>query len=224
MNAASTLRPEQTLSEMATHLPGASRVFHRHRLDFCCGGQRSLTEACAARGLDPALILAELRAEEGQGPAIDWSQRPLAELIDHILTRYHTPLRAELPRLRDMAAKVERVHADKSTCPRGLAEHLGRVIDAVEDHLKKEERVLFPLIAAGQGPAAGMPVMVMEREHVEHADDLRRTRALTGDLTPPPEACATWRALYLGLAQLERELMDHIHLENNVLFPRALER
>lgn len=211
------------LAEFATHLPGASRVFHRHRLDFCCGGRRSLAEACAKAQLDPERVLAELKAEGAAGEAAtDWSERPLGELIDHILTRYHEPLRAELPLLFSMAAKVERVHGDKPECPRGLAEHLKNVHENLDEHMSKEEQVLFPMLRAGAGGQARMPVGVMEREHDEHALDLQRTRELTTDLVPPPPACTTWRALYLRLSELERDLMEHIHLENNVLFPRAL--
>jgi regulator of cell morphogenesis and NO signaling len=127
-----------------------------------------------------------------------------------------------LPELIRMAAKVEVRHADKASSPRGLAELL-RVIHAdVSDHLQKEEQVLFPLILAGRGRAAIGPVQMMELDHDEHARNLQRVRRLTMDLTPPAEACTTWRALYLGLRQLEEELMVHIHLENNVLFRRAL--
>ena len=121
-----------------------------------------------------------------------------------------------------MAEKVERVHAKKPTCPRGLARHLERMLDAVEEHLAKEEQILFPLIRGGHGPKAQMPIRMMLQEHDDHGAALARTRALTNDLVPPMEACATWKALYLGLGELERDLHTHIHLENHVLFPRAL--
>lgn len=218
------LDPNTTLASLATRLPGASRVFHRHRLDFCCGGQRSLTAACVAKGLDPAELLAELEREEARPEDTDWSQASLTDLVNEILTRFHDPLRVELPELLAMARKVEAVHAEKEGCPLGLAAHLAQVIQDVDLHLEKEEQILFPLIVSGRGTHAGTPVSVLEREQDEHAADLRKTRALTDDLTPPAHACTTWRALYLRLAQLERDLMDHIHLENNVLFPRALGR
>lgn len=218
------LDPSATLASLAIRYPAASRVFHRHRLDFCCGGQRSLEAACLSKSLDPAQILAELESEESRSDERDWSAAPLQDLIKEILVRYHEPLRAELPELVAMARKVEAVHAAKPGCPKGLSAHLSQVLENVELHMQKEEQILFPMIGAGQGAHAGGPVSVMEREHDEHGGDLRRTRTLTGDLVPPPEACTTWRALYLRLAQLERDLMDHIHLENNVLFPRALGR
>lgn len=215
----------EPLARLATTRPAAARVFHRHRLDFCCGGERTLDEACRAAGLDPELLAREIEALEGRSePGLRWDERPLNELIDHILTRYHEPLREELPRLAAMASKVERVHADKPHAPHGLARHLGAMIEAVEDHLEKEEQILFPAIRAGHGQGLSMPIHVMEQEHDDHGASLRRIRALTADLVPPPDACTTWRTLYVGLEEFERELMDHIHLENHVLFPRSLAR
>jgi regulator of cell morphogenesis and NO signaling len=216
--------PLETLADLASRLPGASRVFHRHRLDFCCGGKRSLAEACRQCGLDPAALVAELASEgAGAGGAeVDWTERPLAELVDHILTRYHEPLRRELPELVRLARKVEGVHPDKAGCPLGLGDHLASVQDGLELHMRKEEQVLFPLVRARRGRQAGGPVGVLTHEHDEHAVGLRHTRALTGDLVAPRYACTTWRALYLRLEAFERDLMEHIHLENNVLFPRAL--
>ena len=117
---------------------------------------------------------------------------------------------------------MESRHADKASCPHGLRGHLEAVHAAVLDHLAKEEQVLFPAILAGRGRLVAGPISVMESEHDDHAADLRETRRLTADLVAPAEACTSWRALYLRLAAFEAELMDHIHLENNVLFRRVL--
>lgn len=217
------LSADRTLGELAASHAGASRVFHRHGLDFCCGGSAPLAEAAAAKGLDVSLLLAELRAEtERPGAFESWDQRPLGELVDHVLEHFHEAHRAEVPRLLAMARKVEAVHAEKPTCPRGLAAHLERMSVELEEHMQKEEQILFPMLRAGRGRAAMMPIQVMEQEHRDHGANLERLRALTNDYTPPAEACGTWTALFLGLAELERDLMEHIHLENNVLFPRAL--
>ena len=143
-------------------------------------------------------------------------------LIDHILTRFHEDHRAEVPRLLAMARKVEEVHGDKPACPTGLAAHLEHMNEELELHMQKEEEVLFPLLRAGRGRMAQMPIHVMEEEHEEHARNLARMRELAHGFVPPDEACNTWRALYLGLEELERDVMEHVHLENNVLFPRAL--
>ena len=214
--------PARTLEQIVTANPKAAETFVRHGLDFCCRGQRTLTQACAEDKLDVARVVRDLEAAQADRPVDDsWGARPLDQLITHILRTYHEPLRETLPGLVALARKVEHVHADKSDVPTGLAEHLERVRAAVESHLAKEEQILFPLILAGRGEIAYMPVKVMMEEHVDHGDNLRRTRALAHDFVPPAEACGSWRALYSGLAQLEGELWKHIHLENYVLFPRA---
>ncbi len=212
-----------TLSDIATTVPGAAAVFERHRLDYCCGGKRTLHDACRERDIDPAELADEIAgAACVADDSARWDRAPLDALITHLVEHYHARLRRELPRLIALATKVERVHAAKPSCPRGLREHLVAMADAVASHLMKEEQVLFPLISRHAGQI-GMPIRVLMHEHLDHGATLERTRALTRDLTPPADACATWRALYLGLAELEAELHRHIHLENNVLFPRALQ-
>lgn len=213
----------ETLGQLATTHPASTLVFLRHRMDFCCGGGRTLSDACLAAGLDPELVIAEIAAEESTEPSERWDEKPLPELIEFILGRYHEPLRADLPVLINAARRVERVHGNKANCPHGLASYLEQVDTEVRQHLLKEEQVLFPAILSGsRGVHVNMPIRVMMQEHDDHNANLQRLRELATDFSPPPEACATWRALYAGLQKLESELMDHIHLENNVLFPRAL--
>ena len=212
-----------TLAQVVAAGPAAARVLYRHRLDFCCGGQRTLGEACAEVGLNPETVLEEIEQESATTAPRPIPNDPV-ELVDYILARYHAPLRPELQRLYALAHKVEQVHAQKPTCPTGLAAHLADMAQAIESHLSKEEQILFPVIQAGQGHRAYMPVQVMMQEHLDHAANLRRMRELTADLRIPAEACATWRVLYEGLAALELDLMEHIHLENNVLFPGVLAR
>lgn len=214
--------PSDLLSDLATQHAGASRVFHRHGLDFCCHGRRRLDEACAAKDLDVEDVLAQLRASSRETAPERWDERPLETLVAHILATFHAAHRADLPRLVEMARKVERVHADKDSRPAGLAQHLETVRTELEAHMEKEEQVLFPLIVEGRGRTAATPIHVLELEHLDHARNLARLRELAHDFAPPADACSTWRALYLGLAALERDVMEHIHLENNVLFPRAL--
>ena len=210
-----------TLAELVSTQPAAARVLHRWRLDFCCGGQRALAEACATRGIDAGRVLAEI-AEAEQPPVDQPSDTSPAALVDFIIARYHEPLRAEVPRLCELATKVERVHAEKPTCPTGLAGHLDLMHEAIREHLAKEEQILFPLIRSGRAHLAHMPVRVMMQEHEDHAANLQRVRQLTCDLRVPEEACSSWRALYTGLHELELDLMKHIHLENNILFPAVL--
>lgn len=212
-----------TVARLAIRVPAASRVFMRHDIDFCCGGNRRLADACAARGLDPEAILDEIRAEEPDEGDTRWDEQPVEQLIDHILDTYHAPLRGELPRLGAMARKVLNVHGDKDP------ERLTALVEVYEGlaaelhpHMMKEENILFPWILSGNGATAGGPIQVMHVEHESAGAALERIRELTDDFTPPPGACNTWRALWLGLEQLDYDLRAHIHLENNILFPRAL--
>ncbi len=213
----------ETLGHVATTHPASTLVFLRHRLDFCCGGGRTLTEACRPLALEPAVVIEEIAAASAVKSRERWDERPLPELIDFILTRFHEPLRADLPALIAAAKRVEHVHGKKPSCPLGLASFLERVDEELRQHMAKEEQVLFPTIRDGRrGPNLHMPVRVMMQEHDDHGVQLQHMRALTNDFAPPPEACATWRALYAGLAKLEADLMEHIHLENNVLCSRTL--
>ena len=148
---------------------------------------------------------------------------PKSEFWDFTLTTYHRPLDEELPRLEAMARKVFTVHQDKDP------ERLGAIVSVytglkaeLEQHMEKEEQILFPMIQQGDGFQADGPIAVMQEEHESAGAALRRLRELTNDYTVPPEACNTWRALWHGLAALEESLHQHIHLENNILFPRAL--
>ncbi len=217
MNAATSL------AEIAVTHPSAARVFYEHHLDFCCGGRRSLEDACLERGLDWRDILEGIEARERFDlDAPRWDVQPLSALVDYIVRTYHQRLRRDLPVFIEMARKVEARHADKPGCPRGLVDELAEIHATVLDHLAKEEQILFPMIVRGMGAQASGPVHVMEVEHEHHREHLLRLRALTNNLTPPDIACTTWRALYAGLEQLEQDLMNHIHLENNILFPRAL--
>jgi len=222
-----TIDATTRIGEIATEYPLATRVFHRHGIDFCCGGGKPLADACAARGLDTDDVIAELQSEleTHKGAETRWDQQPLEDLIRHILVTYHEPLREELPRLAAMARKVKETHADKApdTLPQLLNVFLGLQAE-LESHMAKEEQILFPMILGGQGFMAGGPISVMEHEHESAGEALARLRELTGDYTVPAEACNTWRALWHGLAALEEALHEHIHLENNILFPRALSR
>jgi regulator of cell morphogenesis and NO signaling len=213
-----------TLGDLARINPHATRVFLRHRLDFCCGGKRTLAEACTNAGIDATAVLQEIasEAERGSAPA-NWELRSQAELADHIERHYHAALRRDLPPLIEAARRVERVHAKHAAVPSGLADVLAAFAAEMEGHMRKEETILFPMLRRGaRGEGVYMPVRVMEREHDAHAENLVKIRELTGDLKLPAEACATWTALYAGLENLEAELMQHIHLENNILFMRAV--
>lgn len=218
------------IREIAAGLPSSVRVFQRYRIDFCCGGRVPIGEACRKHGLDVAEVTTAIVASAASPAADhrDWAAEPLAALIDHIIATYHRPLRDELPRLEAMAGKVARVHGEH-------APFLTRVEDIVRDlvaelttHMGKEEMVLFPAIRAiGERRALApmwitAPMSVLEHEHDHAGALLGELRRLTAGYAAPDWACETLRALYDGLAALEATMHVHVHLENNVLFPRAL--
>ena len=212
------------VGELAALHPLATRVFARHQIDFCCGGGRPLSDVCEKQGLDVDTVMQEIARELApRENVVRWDQRPITELIDHIVNRYHAGLCEELPRLEAMARKVADVHGEKD--PVRLPRLLQAVLDLrgeLEPHMVKEEQILFPMIRRGQGSGANGPVAVMMREHETAGDLLKDIRELTNDYSVPPDACNTWRALWMGLEGLESDLHEHIHLENNILFPRAL--
>jgi regulator of cell morphogenesis and NO signaling len=217
---------QSQVGRIAAELPLSTRVFARYGIDYCCGGGISLDAACESRGLDTGAVLQEIERETTPAAAREpsWSEATLADLVTHILGAYHQPLKEELPRLEAMARKVLEVHRDKE--PEMLTELLSVYLGLraeLEPHMEKEEMILFPMIERGQGFLADGPMAVMKEEHDQVGRALKRLRELTNDYTVPPRACNTWRALWHGLAALEESLQQHIHLENNVLFPRALE-
>jgi len=209
---------QRKVGEIAAALPGATAVFRRFKLDFCCGGDVPLAEAAAKRGADLGAIRAALTALDATArmPAPEES----AALIDHIVARYHETHRQELPELIRLARKVERVHGEHPQAPRGLADLLEQVREELEAHMAKEEQVLFPLLRQGGHPMIGHPIAQMRHEHDHHGEQLRRLEALAGGFVLPEGACRSWQALYGGVAKLADDVMEHIHLENNVLFPR----
>ena len=193
---------DQPLGELALSIPRASALFRKYDMDYCCGGKQTLARAAARKELDVEVIEAELAKLAEQPIEKDWRSAPLAEIIDHIIVRYHDRHREQLPELILQATKVERVHADKPSVPKGL--------------------ILFPMIKQGMGSQAMGPISVMESEHDEAGELLEVIKHTTNNVTPPPEACTTWKAMYNGINELIDDLMEHISLENNVLFPRAL--
>lgn len=212
----------QMLSELAISVPRITEIFRKHRLDFCCGGKQTLKDACEKRHLNLKTIVDEIQKLHPQSSMNEFCDIPLSELTKYIVSRYHEDLRKRIPELIFLAEKVERVHKDHGSCPHGLTEQLNLMNTELTMHMMKEENVLFPLINSNRGNMAMMPIKVMGMEHDQHGKQLEALHQLTNDFIPPEGACATWRSLYAGLEDLEKELMEHIHLENNILFPRAL--
>jgi regulator of cell morphogenesis and NO signaling len=226
-----------TLADLAATSPSAIRILEQYGLDYCCGGKQAIEDACLSKGLAPEQILQEIDAAAVTAAVDrDWQTAPLDELVSHIVETHHAYLKLDLPVLEARIEKVVAVHGarDPQRLPRLLAVFAG-LRRELEAHLHKEEAILFPFIVQyGRAESRNQPVppvpfgsianpiAAMEREHVGAGDALAEIRELTSDFNPPAYACATVRALYDGLKSLEQDLHVHIHLENNILFPRAI--
>lgn len=207
----------RTVGDIAATLPGATAVFRRHKLDFCCGGDVPLRKAAAERGADIEAIEAALAALDRDGAAP--AATDTASLIAHIVARYHQTHRRELPELIRLARRVEAVHRGHPRVPTGLADTLETISGEIEEHMLKEEGMLFPLMLQGGHPMLMHPIAQMRHDHDAHGEALGRVDRITGGFRLPDDACRSWQALNTGTAKLAADLMEHIHLENNVLFP-----
>ena len=213
---------DQSMGNIARDIPGATAVLHSFKLDFCCGGARTLRSAAEKKGLNTAILLAGLERLQQRGEPQDiWAGTDLPGLIEHILTSYHDVHREQLPELIRLAQRVERVHGGHPECPAGLAAHLETMAQELEEHMAKEEQILFPMLTRGVDSMAVYPIQIMRAEHDDHGKSLERLDSLTRHYNLPDGACNTWQALYKGLQTFRRDLMDHIHLENNVLFTQV---
>lgn len=219
-----SITSESRVGEIATQHPLSTRVFSRYGIDFCCGGGLALSEACSKRGVDANAVITEIQQTLQSPEALNtkrWDSAPVQDLVNHILSQYHTPLHEELPRLEAMTRKVYRVHGDKEPEMLGsLLETYLHLKNEVDEHLREEEEALFPAILAGKDKPAPLLNAFVD-DHSEVGKDLAKIRAITRDFEVPANACNTWTALWHGLAALETDLHEHIHLENNVLFPKV---
>jgi regulator of cell morphogenesis and NO signaling len=213
-----TLTPDARVGDIADRLPGAAEVFRRHGISFCCGGKATLEQAATGARLPVDVLTGELQALVAAA-ATDAPQDTPA-LIEHILTRYHQTHRTELDWLIPLAEKVESVHGDHEEAPLGLTHALEALREELESHMAKEEQILFPMMRQGGHPMIVHPIAVMRHEHDSATDLLRGIEHVTRGLTLPEGACRSWTALYAGLAKLSDDLIRHIHLENDILFPR----
>lgn len=212
------------VADLARQHPATIRVFQRHGIDFCCGGKLALSDACAKRGLPLSGVLADLRAsvaDEKPGDEPNWSARPAVEIVGHILARYHAGLRDELGRLVAMSARAADRHGASHPELVEVRDLVARLAAEMAAHLEREEREIFPALLRGDLSAVGGEVLAAEAEHETVGLLLAQLRVATDVFRPPVEACNTWRGLYHGLAELERDTHVHVHLENNVLFPKV---
>ena len=225
---------EKTIGELVAEAPLRANVFEKRRIDYCCNGRRAIEEVCAEKSIPVQELLDELEGRESPDDAGGRQTRSMADLASHIVSRHHEYLRSTLPSITLKMELVVAVHG----AAHPFLEEVGRVFQGLADeltaHMAKEEMVLFPHIVAMEAalrnhapaPAAPggtvrNPIRMMEHEHDDAGRALTTIRELTSNHEPPEGACNTFRALYAQFAELESDLHTHIHLENNILFPRA---
>jgi len=227
----------KTVREVAVELPGATRIFEKLGIDYCWGGGKALDEACLAAGVSADNVIALLEeAGSTAAEARDWKIAPLSELVAHIVTRHHGFTREELVRVSNLLAKVCSVHGENHPELHRLHTVFQELKHELTSHMLKEEQVLFPYIenletAVRRGepvptPFFGTvrnPVRMMMQEHDDAGQALRDLREVSSNYQVPADGCITFRTLYQALEEFERDLHQHIHLENNILFPRAAE-
>jgi len=229
---------KQTVREIAQKQPTSIRVFEEFGIEYCCGGGERLIEACAAKDVDVDAVIAALEAaarNENAGVK-DWTKESLANLTKHIVATHHAYCKGELPRLSGLAAKV--VNRQGGTNPElaVIQAKLAELAEELTDHLAEEEVVVFPMIVKLEGRKAsadiegaespvsiGSPLALLIQEHDNAGVLLAEIRSLSRDFIAPEYACTTYHAFFDGLREFERDLHRHIHLENNILFPRAIE-
>jgi len=230
-----TIAPTKTVRELVVEVPNATRVFEKLGIDYCCGGHRPLEQACASANVavDDVLRALEQNTDASTGTAArDWNAAPLGDLVDHIVNKHHAYVKAEVPRLKALIAMVVGVHGKNHPELEQVQIAFSELANELTSHLMKEEQILFPYVkqmagVARCGPSCfgtvQNPIQVMMMEHDNAGEKLREMRQATSNYTLPPDACSSYGALFVALIELEQDLHEHIHLENNILFPRAVQ-
>jgi len=225
-----SINSEQTVREIAIGNPASTRVFETLGIDYCCGGNHSLSVACARANV-PVERVVGLLERCGQ-PSIDAvsNDAPLGELTRHIVERHHGFVRRESPRIQGLAEKVSGKHGRADPELSEIQALFDTLTQELGEHMLKEERILFPYIQSLGDTAASpacfgsveSPIAVMITDHENAGAILAKLRTLSNGYRPPEDACPTFHALYAALEEFERDLHWHVHLENNILFPRAI--
>jgi len=228
----------KTVREIALEQPSSIRVFEHYGIDYCCGGRKPLAEACAVGNLEVDKVIAALEAAARISAPVaeNWSQASLESLIGHIITTHHAYVKRELPRLAELAVKVVDRHGVTTPELPVIQATLARLDEELIQHLVKEEAILFPYItkmerAITDGTAkphgcfgtVANPIAMMTQEHDAAGALIAEIRRLSHNFVTPADACPTYHAFYDGLKGFEQDLHQHIHLENNILFPRAID-
>ena len=227
---------ETPVRDIAVKYPMTIPVLESFGIDFCCGGKHTLATACAKKELNTESVLKELQLQErlDSTPATDWQQATLSDLTEYIVNKHHAFTRSQIILIRALLDKVESRHAAHHPEILNVSKTFSVVCAELDHHFHCEEQMLFPYIARMEKdkktalPLAfgnvQQPIARMMADHDQAGDEFREMRELTNNYLPPDDACPTFRALYRALEDLEHDLHQHIHLENNILFPRALEQ
>jgi regulator of cell morphogenesis and NO signaling len=234
-----TIQANTKVREIALEVPQATKLFEKFGIDYCCGGEKPLAEACATAGVEIEDVLQMLAgapnvtAQESAG--LDFQKFTLTQLIGHILDEHHVYTKAEMARLESLIEKVITAHGQNHPELREIALLFQSLCNDLKPHLFKEEQVLFPYIVAleSSGPerqapfaffgTVNNPIKMMMTEHDTAGDILRQLRSLSSDYAVPADGCISYQTLYQALEAFKKDLHQHIHLENNILFPRAIE-
>lgn len=221
-----------TLTDIVKSDFRAAAALSYYGLDFCCKGGRSLRDACTAKGVHPEEVLDRIVQEQRSNPHADnFDQWSLAQLVRHIEQQHHAYIRSTAPAISQHLNKVARVHGGRHVETVRIAHLFDKLHADLESHMEKEEHILFPYIySLGDGiqqhnrpfVSVAAPIRNMIAEHATAGDDMEEIRALSSQYTAPEDACTTYRIAYMELAAFEQDLHTHVHLENNILFPRAL--
>jgi regulator of cell morphogenesis and NO signaling len=240
-----TISATKTVRELAVEVPGATRVFEKLGIDYCCGGSAPLEEACSKAKVPISQVVESLEkaaAESAEGVApeagpanADWKTEPLSRLTGHVVATHHAFTRSELARLDQLLAKVCKVHGQNHPELLDINRQFQGLQQELTMHMMKEERILFPYIEELEAavtrkqpkpaPPFGTvqnPIRMMMTEHDSAGEALKQIRGLSSNFTPPADACISYQTLYQALLGFEADLHQHIHLENNILFPRAV--
>lgn len=231
------------VGEIAAEFPASIAIFEDLKIDYCCGGNRSLKDACALAGVPVEKVAASLEKQRAKtsvavSPETDWNQKTMTELADYILEKHHAYTRDQLGRLRALASKVVQAHGARHPELERVRQIVDEMSEEMEGHMAKEEEQVFPYLKAVEknggkkegiadpfqgGPLENHPLKVLMWEHGMTGEEFVELHRLTSDFMTPSDACQSYHALYQGLRELEADLHRHVHLENNVLFPKAVE-
>ena len=229
----SLFKTADTVGSIVAQRPALSRVYEQAGIDYCCGGKIPLEQACRKKGINPQQFLATLEsAGAAVGDAsVDAAAMSLTALADHIEATHHSYLKSELPRLDAMTQKVAAVHGGEDARLHQVRETFLALAAEMTSHMMKEEQILFPMVRQLESSSTATvfhcgslanPIGVMELEHDQAGAALAKLRQLTDGFNPPDWACNTYRAMLDALAHLEGDLHQHVHKENNILFPNAI--